>query len=223
MISKMMFINLALFLCAVFGIIYLIASFSKKDMPIYCVSVLCAWISLALCRLYMFLVLLVESADLNKFNLSWFAMIGSFIFLFCANYGCLDKGTLKIAKGNAKQKMISLAAPVVVIGLYVFNMYLFYKYDTRLTVSYRIFTVILTLLIMQSSFFNLKYIIIGSDKESSLYKLRSFNFIMLVYSFLTMVEVSAPISRSFVAIIVIYSLIAVTTLMIPVCLRRGMK
>ena len=174
--------NLLIFLCSLFGTVYGLKEFFKKKKALYLKLITCGIMSLMLARLYQ-VIFIVAHGDLNKgFHIGILGIIGSFMFFFSANFVQMDGLVDDKTKAFRKTRLISLAAPVMILVLYLV---FFMKTDNT---ELRIVWGVVAFFIMQCAYYSFKHIIIYDVDFGIIKSLRKYNLLSLIYAFLIMLE-----------------------------------
>lgn len=196
---------------AVFGIVCLF----KKRRPLYFIMIVASVGITAFCRLYDVVWMWSSGESFSGFHIGILGTIGTFLFLFTANYGEMDSLCDDKTPRLKKYRLLSFFAPAAVALFYV--PLIFSDISVELKISYALITVI----VMLASYYNLKHLIIPDVDFGVIKCIRGYNFLMLLNALFSMAELSgtsfgiAPLQYVSTVSIGIISLIT-----IPV-LKRG--
>ena len=115
--------NLWILVCSLVGGIYGQCHFFKKGKALYLQMITASVICLMFARLFQVVHILTQNDLETNFYIGLLGTAGSFMFLFSANYGQMDRlvddGTSKFTK----TRIIACLAPITLAALYV----VFYK------------------------------------------------------------------------------------------------
>ena len=174
--------NLLIFVCSLFGTVYGLSKFFKKKKALYLKLVTCGVMSLMLSRLYQIIFLTTQGALNTGFHIGILGIIGSFMFLFSANFGQMDGLVDDRTKAFRKTRLLSLAAPLLILVLYFV---LFLKTENT---ELRIVWGVVAFFVMQCAYYNFKHVIIYDVDLGIIKSLRKYNLLALIYAFLIMLE-----------------------------------
>ncbi len=213
-----LYLSLAMTVSAGVGFVYGLYRFFRDESALYVrmiiFSVGCAMFG----RLFETLQYLVNGELGSGFHVGMLGIVGSFMFLFSANYGQMDSIVDDRSPKFRKTRIISLAAPVVIIAIccVIFVMKGLDKTTIPLGIE--------ALFIALASYFHLKHLIIKDIEYGLIRSIRSYNLCALIYALLCMLEMLIE-SFNFptVCIVIVYVLqCAVLLAFVPV-LERGVK
>lgn len=213
-----MYLSLAMTVSAGIGFVYGLYRFFRDESALYVrmiiFSVGCAMFG----RLFETLQYLVNGQLGSGFHVGMLGIIGSFMFLFSANYGQMDSivddGSAKLRK----TRLISLAAPVVIIAIWCIIAVMKGLDKTTIPLG------IETLFIALASYFHLKHLIIKDVEYGLIKAIRNYNLLALIYALLCMLEM---LIESFnyptFSIVIVYVLQCAVLLSFVPVLERGVK
>ena len=176
MIFGVMILNLYLIaniiacVCAFFGFVYGIIKFFKPKKAVYAQMITLAVACMAFGRLYQVVRLLTGGDIINEFQLGILGIIGSLMFFFSANFGLMDSLADDKSKQFAKYRIIPIAAPILIIALYLIFI-LFADVSTYI----KIIGAIISLFAIQSSYYNLKHLIFPDVDFGVIHCLKEYN------------------------------------------------
>ena len=177
-----LFLSLALTICAAIGFGFGLFRFFRSESALYVRMIVFAIGCAMLGRLFETLQLWVLGQLYNGFHVGVLGIIGSFLFLFTANYGQMDSIVDDGSRRFRKTRIIALAAPLVVIAVWGviagtkgFN-------DTTLSLGLE------SIFIGLASYYNLKHLIIEDVETGLIRSIRSYNLLSLIYAMLCMFE-----------------------------------
>ena len=213
-----LYLSLAMTISAGIGFVYGLNRFFRDESALYVrmiiFSVGCAMFG----RLFETLQYLVNGQLGSGFQVGMLGIIGSFMFLFSANYGQMDSIVDDGSSEFRKTRIIALAAPVVIIAIWCVIAVTKGLDETTIPLG------IETLFIAQASYFHLKHLIIKDVEYGLIKAIRNYNLLALIYALLCMLEMLIN-SMNFPAfcIVIVYVLeCAVLLAFVPV-LERGVK
>ena len=211
-------LSFALAACAEVGFNYGLFRLLKKNDALYIrmivFSVGCAMLG----RIFEALQFLVNGQIRSGFHVGLLGIIGSFMFLFSANFGQMDSLVDDGSKAFKKARIIALAAPAVVIAMWCVipatNGF------SGTTIPYAV----VSLFIAQAAYFHLKHIIIKDVDFGLIRAIRPYNIVALIYAFLCMVEMTVKtFNLPAVCIIIVYILQCAVMLALMPVLERGVN
>ena len=213
-----MYLSLAMTISAGIGFGYGLYRFFRDESALYVrmiiFSVGCAMFG----RLFETLQYLVNGELGNGFHVGMLGIIGSFLFLFSANFGQMDSVVDDGSPVFRKTRLISLAAPLVIIAIWC--LIAFTKGLNKTTIPLGIET----LFIAQASYFHLKHLIINDVEYGLIKAIRNYNLFALIYALLCMLEM---LVESFnlpdFCIVIVYVLQCIVLILFAPILERGVK
>lgn len=169
-------------------------------------------------RLYQ-VVRLVTGGDMfNGFQLGVFGVIGSLLFLFSANFGTMDSLADDRSKKFIKYRIIAFAAPVVALILYI--LFIFF---TDLPRSVKVASALVTVFVMQASYFHLKHLIFPDVDFGVIKCLKPYNLLALIYTFLCLAEMIVIGLGNEIGILIAGVLIGAVQIGVVISVEKGMK
>ena len=211
------YLFLALTLSATVGFGYGLYRFFRGRSAMYIKMIVFGIGCAMLGRLFETLQLFANGQIQSGFHVGVLGVVGSFLFFFTANFGQMDS---LVDDGTAefrKYRLTALAAPVVVIGLYVI-----YFIRTGFGQD-AVVNGIKTLIISQAAFFHLKHVIMPDVDCGVIRSLRLYNLLALIYVFLCMGEMLLGTINLPALLISVYVLMCVNLLAFVPALERGVK
>lgn len=213
-----MYLSLAMTVSAGIGFVYGLYRFFRDESALYVrmiiFSVGCAMFG----RLFETLQYLVNGQLGSGFQVGILGIIGSFMFLFSANYGQMDSVVDDRSPRFRKTRLISLAAPVVIIAIWCVIAVTKGLDKTTIPLGVE------TLFIAQASYFHLKHLIIKDVEYGLIKAIRSYNLCALIYALLCMLEM---LIESFnlptFTVVIVYVLQCIVLLALVPVLERGVK
>jgi len=175
---------LAMTVCMLFSFSFGLRWFFGKKIPRFALMVIFGSGSAMLGRLFETLLLFIRGEIPGGFHVGLLGVMGSFLFFLAANYGTMDSLVDDGSRSNWKYRLIALAAPAVVLALYI----LFLR---RVGFGQEaIVNGVLTIVIMFASYYHLKHLIIPDVEGGIIRHIRPYNLIALVYTLLCMNEMA---------------------------------
>lgn len=211
-------LSIILTVCAAIGFGYGLFRFFRDDEALYIRMIVFAVGCAMLGRLFETLQLLVSGSIGSGFHVDMLGVAGSFLFLFSANYGQMDSIVDDKSKAFLKTRLISIAAPAVVVAMWLLTVKA--AGFNRTTVAYGVEAI----LIAQAAYFHLKHVIIKDVDFGLIRAIRNYNLLALVYAFLCMAEMlvkTVNLPAAFFVIVYILQC-GVMLAFVPV-LERGVK
>ena len=205
-------------LCAGIGFGYGIYRFFRAKSALYIRMIVFSVGCVMLGRLSETLGLMVNRQIPGGFHVGMLGVIGSFLFLFSANFGQMDSIVDDGSAQFKKTRLISLAAPVVVIALWCLLVAI--KGFNQTTIAYGVESI----LIAQAAYFNLKHLIIKDVDFGLIKAIRQYNALALVFALVCMAEMLVRSSNPPAAlVIIVYVLQSLISLAFIPALERGVK
>ena len=213
-----LYISLALTIASGIGFTYGVVRFFRNKSALYVRMIVFAVGCAMLGRLFETLQLLVTGTLNDGFNVGMLGVIGSFLFLFSANFGQMDSIVDDHSPEFRKTRIISFAAPFVVAALWF--VLVAAKGISKTTLWFGVEAVF----IAQASYFHLKHLIINDIDYGLIRSIRSYNLLALVYALLCMLEMLVRSFNlpAFFAVAVCVLQFAVLLAILPI-LERGVK
>ena len=178
--SLKLIMNLWMLVCSLGGTIYGFYRFYRPKKALFLKMVVAGVSCLMFTELFM-VIYMATQGDLEPgINVGMLGMIGSFMFLLSANYGQMDGLVDNKSKELRPTRIKALAAPIVIILLYILFCVLVTPIKVRIPVG------IVTAFIVPCSYYNFKHIIIYDVKLGIIRLLRPYNILALAYAVLTM-------------------------------------
>ncbi len=174
--------NLLIFICSLYGTIYGLSKFFRKKKALYLKLVTCGVMSLMFSRLYQVIFLTTQGALNKGFHIGILGIIGSFMFLFSANFGQMDSLVDDKTKAFRKTRIISFAAPLLILLIYLFFFMKVQSAELKIVYS------VVTFFIIQCAYYNFKHIIIYDIDFGIIKCLRKYNILALIYAVMSMLE-----------------------------------
>ena len=210
--------NIIVCVCAFIGFIYGIVKFFKPGKAVYAQMITLAVGCAAFGRLYQVVRLLTGGDMFNGFQLGVFGVIGSLLFLLSANFGSMDSLADDKTKKFLKYRLISIAAPAAALILYIVFILL-----TDLPGSVKIASSLVTVFVMQASYFHLKHLIFPDVDLGIIKCLRRYNLLALIYTFLCLAEMIVIGLGNEVGIMIAGILIGAVVIGVIISAERGIK
>lgn len=210
--------NIIICVCAFIGFIYGMIKFFRPKKAVYAQMITLAVGCVAFGRLYQ-VVRLVTGGDMfNGFQLGVFGVIGSLLFLFSANFGTMDSLADDRSKKFIKYRIIAFAAPVVALILYI--LFIFF---TDLPRSVKVASALVTVFVMQASYFHLKHLIFPDVDFGVIKCLKPYNLLALIYTFLCLAEMIVIGLGNEIGILIAGVLIGAVQIGVVISVEKGMK
>jgi len=207
--------NAAISLLSMVGFIYGVVVSIKKKQPLYFIMIVASVGTTAFSRLLEVIYMWITEEYFSGFHIGILGTIATFLFIFTANYGTMDTIGDGRSKSLRKYRIIALAAPFTVASFYVPIALSEANLVTKISFG------AIYIVMMASSYFNLKHLILPDVDYGIIKCIRGYNFLMLCYSLLFAMERIALIYNHGILLCVIASLIAVDSLLIVPVLKRG--
>ena len=210
--------NIIICICAFIGFIYGMIKFFKPRKAVYAQMITLAVGCVAFGRLYQVVRLLTGGDMTSGFQLGVFGVIGSLLFLFSANFGAMDSLADDRSREFIKYRLISIAAPVSALVLYII-----FVWFTDLPRSVKIASALVTVFVMQASYFHLKHLIFPDVDLGIIKCLRRYNLLALIYTFLCMAEMVVIGLGNETGILIVGVLIGSVMIGVIISAERGIK
>ena len=210
--------NIIICVCAFIGFIYGMIKFFRPKKAVYAQMITLAVGCVAFGRLYQVVRLLTIGEMFNGFQLGVFGVIGSLLFLFSANFGTMDSLADDRSKKFIKYRIIAFAAPVVALILYI--LFIFF---TDLPRSVKVASALVTVFVMQASYFHLKHLIFPDVDFGVIKCLKPYNLLALIYTFLCLAEMIVIGLGNEIGILIAGVLIGAVQIGVVISVEKGMK
>ena len=207
--------NILIFACSLTGSVYGLYNFFGEKKALYLKLAACGILSLMFSRLYNVTFLTSQGALYNGFHIGLLGSIGSFMFFFSANFGQIDSLVDDKSKTFRKTRIVSLAAPLFILIIYVF---FFTKVQsTELKIVYGF----VALIIMLCAYYSFKHLIIYDVDLGIVKSLRKYNALVLIYAVTGMLEPVGLYLDSRILYTVTCVVTAIVAVLILPVLKRG--
>ena len=210
--------NVIVCICAFIGFIYGMIKFFKPRKAVYAQMIALAVGCVAFGRLYQVVRLRTGGDMTSGFQLGVFGVIGSLLFLFSANFGAMDSLADDKSGKFLKYRLISFVAPAAALVLYIL-----FVWFTDLPRSVKIASALVTVFVMQASYFHLKHLIIPDVDLGIIKCLKPYNLLALIYTFLCMAEMVVIGLGDEIGILIVGVLIGADLIGVVISAERGIK
>jgi hypothetical protein len=197
------------------GFIYGVVTSIKKKQPLYYIMIVASVGTTAFSRLLEVVYMWTTEEYFDGFHIGILGTIATFLFIFTANFGTMDTIGDDHSKRLMKYRIIALVAPVVVASFFVPIAL------SKANLSTKISFGAIYIVMMASTYFNLKHLILPDVDYGIIKCIRGYNALMLCYSVLFALERIALVYNQDIMLYVVTSLIAVDSLLIVPVLRKG--
>lgn len=213
-----LYLALALTICAGVGFGYGLFRFFRDESALYVRMIIFGVGCAMLGRLFETLLILVNGSVGSGFHVGMLGIIGSFLFLFSANFGQMDSIVDDGSARYRKTRLISLAAPLVIVGIWC--LIALSKGVNEKTIPLGVEALFIAL----ASYYHLKHLIIKDVSFGLIKAIRSYNLLSLVYALLCMLEMFVKSFNFPVFFTVIVNALQCVVLLVFVpVLERGVK
>lgn len=210
--------NIFVCVCAFISFVYGITQFFKPKKAIYAQMIVLGVGCIFFGRLYQVVRLLTGGDIANEFQLGILGVIGSLMFFFSANFGAMDSLADDGSKEYKKYRIIALAAPLTALALYVF--FLLLGDVSRL---WKILGAVMTLFIMQTTYYNLKHLIFPDVEYGVINCLKPYNALVLFYALLCIADMIALTRENEIVVAAVSAQIGITVLLTVPMLVKGVR
>ena len=213
-----MYLSLAMTVSAGIGFAYGLYRFFRDESALYVRMIIFSVGCAMLGRLFETLQYLVNGQLGSGFHVGMLGTVGSFMFLFSANFGQMDSIVDDRSTKFRKTRIIALAAPLVIMAAWCVIAASKGLGKTTIPLG------IEALLIAQASYYHLKHLIIRDVEYGLIKSIRGYNLLDLIYAFLCIAEMVIKSFNFPTVCVVIESVLqcAVLLAFVPV-LERGVK
>ena len=174
--------NLWILVCSLGGSIYGVYRFYRPKKALFLKMISGGVSCLMFTELFM-VIYMVTQGDLEPgFHVGMLGIIGSFMYLFSANYGQMDGLVDNRKKEMLPTRLKAFVAPAVILLLYALFCVLVDDVAVRIPVG------IVAAFIIPCAFYNFKHIIIYDVKLGIIRQLRMYNILAFAYAVLTMLD-----------------------------------
>ena len=210
--------ELIVFICALIGFIYGLIKFAGMNKMPFPQIVVFSIGCVACGRLYTVVQGFIGNDLTDRFQLGILGVIGSLLFMFSANFAAADTIEDKESKKIGKYRLTAAAAPLIALLFYVISTILVPKTTLELITGAG-----LTLLVMQTSYFNLLHLLLSDIDNGLLNSLKSYNILALIYAFLCMAQHFALTLKNETAVLISGILIGALMLLIIPAAEIGVR
>lgn len=211
------YLFLALTLSAAVGFGYGLFRFFRNKSALYIKMIVFGIGCAMLGRLFETLQLFANEQIQSGFHVGVLGVVGSFLFFFTANFGQMDSLVDDGSKKYSKYRLISLIAPIIVIGMYIFHFVQIGFGETAVVSGVE------ALVIALASYYHLKHFIIPDIDYGVIRSIRKYNLMALIYAFLCMAELLITNINLPIAYIIVYVLMCIFMIVFVPVLERGVK
>ncbi|MBQ1451154.1 MAG: hypothetical protein II473_07045 [Clostridia bacterium] len=202
-------------LCALAGAIYGIVCIFQSKRPMYFTMIVASVGITAFSRLYEVVYMWTAGEYFRGFHIGILGTIGTFLFVFTANYGAMDTLCDDGSDKFKKYRLAALAAPLVTAALYLPILM------SKSSVEIKICFGFICAVIMMASYFNLKHLIIPDVDYGVIKCIRGYNLLMLIAGLFYMLELLGIAFNLAVLLYVSTACIGVISLLVVPVLKRG--
>ena len=210
--------NIIACVCGFIGFVYGLVHFLKPRKAIFAQMITFAVGCAAFGRLYQVVRLLTGSDIFHEFQLGVLGVIGSLMFLFSANFGAMDSLADDRSKAFVKHRLLAFAAPVAAAVFYLLFVFL-----TELPTPAKIISAVITVFVMQASYYHLKHLILPDVDYGIIKCLRLYNLLALVYALLCIAEMTVICTDNEIGILIAEALLGAVLIAMILSVERGMK
>ena len=168
--------NAGVCVCALIGYLCGIHRYFGKGKVLYLKLIVSGVGCLMFARLFPVIFILTQGDIKPGFNVGLLGLAGSFMFLLSANYGGMDSLVDDGSRTHLLSRIVSLLAPLSIIGLYAI---VFIEVDM---LSIRLGCGIVTFFMIPCIYYNLKHAIIRDEDLGMVRPLRLYNILAVVYA-----------------------------------------
>ena len=208
------FITLALGLIA---LIYLIITLIKENKGVYFQTIACAIACHVLSYLYDVCEILTTGTLSEGFTIGYLGVIGCYLFLLTANYGCMDGIIDDGTPIMKKSKKLAWFAPITATALLVLNFFADIPLETK---QYYFFVWIPATI---SSYYNLKHAIAPDMGFGFIKAIRPFNLAALAFTMLNLLHFTAWNYAGWQILTITGTLAGISSLVMATMAKRGVK
>lgn len=210
-----LYFNAAISLLSFAGFIYGIITTMKTNKALYYIMIVASVGTTAFSRLFEVVYMWITGEYFDGFHIGLIGNIAFFTFIFTANYGTMDSLGDDGSPRFKKYRILALIADVVIAGLYI--PIVLSEASLTIKISYGV----VFLVMMLSSYYNLKHLILPDVDYGIIKCIKGYNFIMLCYSLLYAIERIALVYDLDIMLYVASGGMAIASLMIVPVLKRG--
>lgn len=210
-------IQLLLLLSSAIAFVCGVVQFFKKGIPFFTQIVICGLGCMMLGWLFHIVILLTNGYIPDGFHVGKLGLFGGFIFLLSASFGQMNGLVDGGEKIYRKYRILSLLAPAVIAAIYMPVLF------SSASIEAKCVDATLCLIIAISAYFNLKHLIIPDVDFGILKSIRGYNFLALLLSVFSAVNMMAADLQWTILQFIISALIAVVNIAIIPVLAKGAK
>lgn len=194
-----------------------VSKFFAKKIALFKILITASIGCFMLGKLYELVNLYADGSINEVFNVGMLATVGGLLFLFSASFSQMDGLVDDKSKALIKYRLISLIAPVMVLGIYLPILL------SDLDIKIKITTLIIYLFIAQASYYNLKHLIIPDVSFGIIASIRTYSLAALLLELLTALQLLFDRLDNQVLFAVTSILIAISYPCVLIAMDRGSK
>ena len=204
----------------IFGIIslaYLIIALIKEKKGLYFLMIACAVGCHVLGYLYDVCELITTGTLSEGFTIGYLGVIGCYLFLLSANYGCMDGIIDDGTPIMTKSRRIAWIAPVVALLLFVVNFFAEVPFETKRCYFFVWIPAGINL------YYHLKHTLVPDMGFGFIKAIRPFNISALIFTILNLIHLTAWNYSEWYLTTVTGILFGISSLVMVVMAKRGVK
>ena len=153
----------------------------------------------------------------DGFTIGYLGIIGCYLFMLCANYGCMDGIIDDRTPAMQKSRKIAWIAPILATALFAINFFADVPIETKRCYFF------VWIPAAVSSYYNLKHAIAPDMGFGFIKAIRPFNIVSLVFTMLNLLHLTAWNFTEWPITIITGTLFGVSSLVLVITAKRGVK
>ena len=199
------------------ALIYLIITLIKEKKGIYFQMIACAIGCHVLSYLYDVCEILTTGTLSEGFSIGYLGVIGCYLFLLSANYGCMDGIIDDGTPLMNKSRKVAWIAPLVAVALFIVNFFADVPLDTKQ------FYFFVWIPAATCSYYNLKHTIAPDMGFGFIKAIRPFNIAALTFNMLNLLHFTAWNYFDWPVLTITGTLVGISSIIMAVMAKRGVK
>lgn len=190
--------ELLLFIGTAVGFTYGAIKFFKKGKALFLKIIACASGCVALGQLFTLAQTLTNGRAPDGFHVGLLGTVGCYFLLFSGSFGQIDGLGDSRDKSLRKYRIISFLPPILIVCAYLLIAF------GNTTLDHKIIYGMLFLLFAQTSYYNLKHILLPDVENGILKSIRSYNCALLLLTFVNIIIVFSNLKGWFAVKLICY-------------------
>lgn len=209
--------EIVLFVTMLAVFLYGTKKFFKKGVAMYIQLITAAFGSHALGSLFWICLLITNNEIKSGFQVGYFGIVGSFLFILSANYGQMDGVMDDRSKEFCKYRFFALIAPIICIILSVPML------SSDLSTSSKVVCIIVCVPALLSSYYNMKHAMLPDMGFVFVKAVRPYNIMALVFTYSELVHLNMWMSKNSIGIIITAIVLSLSGVGMMFAVKKGVE